>query len=88
MTTGDNVRAEKIETIKDHGTKIVDGYWLEGYLLQDLIIGELIRILRTGNSENSMRLGAFTSTRIIDITPDKEDVIVKTKNSKYRISPL
>ena len=81
------VRITKIETIRDIGTPLKEGYWVVGELARPLEIGKAIVVHREIRNGNIIP-GSFVTSLICELeghlTLDKS-VVVKTENSVYRI---
>ena len=80
-------KATKLVSLNEESkhSEIHNNYWVLGMLLQDLKVGEPLKLARVANSKNpSGKDGIFTTSPIISI----EDDVVVTQNSQYKLEKL
>ena len=73
---------------KDNGNvSLPTEYWLEGVLMQDIVVGTPISVYRT--IRNGVETpGIFTSSNVMSITENVNILIVKTQNSIYQVEEI
>lgn len=77
----------KIESISEEskGSVISDNYWTLGSLVNDVVVGKPIRMIRIANSNHPKgRDGVFATSVVVEYKDD----IATTRNSKYKIEKL
>lgn len=81
------VRLIKINNFPDDGEfqkiTLPLGYYVEGYLENDLVVGQPIILIRT-NKNGKKCFGMVKTSNITEVTENT----IKTKNSEYKIEYL
>ncbi len=86
MKNGKNILLTKVQIVNTE-TKYNSGYWLNGTLLSDIIVGQPIAVLRYQRTDPKDHAkvcdihGLFQSSEVIEIVGD----FVKTKNSVWKV---
>jgi hypothetical protein len=80
MKANDKIRLTKLNAIQKPEMALETGYEIEGYLIEPVVVGEIINVWRT--MRNGIEIpGHFTSTEVVKIEGNK----IYTQNSVWQI---